>query len=247
VNIAFATLVILLLATPGYIARAAYLTEDFTRDALSESNLTNEIVQAVIYSIPFHFVAVTFLPHVPLPWRIAAPVNFDVLFRLLAGEYGVDGKEFSRITSNLYEYVNQIALYFVFLGVLALACGVLLRNIVWTYRLDVRVPTLFRYRNRWLYLLSGRERLDLVGDYVSVVDALYEQGGKTQLYRGAVTGFNSNAEGELEDIYLEDTVRGVFIPEESGERFEWHDIPGDTFVLKYSEIKNLNISFLPAP
>jgi hypothetical protein len=244
-NIAFTTLVILLLATPGYIARSAYLTENFTREALPASNLTNEVVQAIIYSIPFHFATVAFLTHVPLSWT--APVSFDVVFRLLAGEYGDDGKAFASITGNLYAHVHHIALYFAVLSFAALLIGVTLRDIVWKYKLDVRLPAIFRYRNRWLYILTTREKTDQTGDYITVVDALCEQGGGTQLYRGMVLGFISNTEGELEDIYLGDAFRGVFAQTESGEQFEWHEIPGDNFVLKYAEIKNLNISYLAVP
>jgi hypothetical protein len=246
VNIAFTTLVILLLAMPGYIARSAYLTDDFTRDVLP-TNLTNEIALAILYSLPFHFIGITLVTHLYLSGYITTNVNFDVLFRLLAGQYGNDGAEFSRLSNNLYQYVHRIAAYFFCILLAALLSGILLRKIVWNYKLDVRIPTLFRYRNRWLYLLTGREQLNLEDPYITVVDALTELGSTTQLYRGMVVGFTSNENGNLEDLYLGDTFRGKFAELASGGKlFEWHEIPGEFFILKYADIKNLNISFIPA-
>jgi len=246
VNIALTTLVIFLLAIPGYIARSAYLTDDFTRDVLP-TNLTNEIALAILYSLPFHFLGVTFVTHLYLNGYVATNVNFDVLFRLLAGEYGKDSADFSRLTNNLYEHVHRIAIYFILILFTALSCGIVLRKIVWNYKLDVRIPTLFRYRNKWLYLLTAREQLDLDEPHITVVDALMELGHENQLYRGMVVGFISNDAGELEDLYLGDVFRGRFLESATGEKeLAWHEVPGDSFVLKYREIKNLNISFLPA-
>ena len=245
-NIAFTTLAILLLAMPGYVARSAYLTDDFTRDVLP-ANWTNEIALAILYSLPFHFIGVTLVTHLYLNGYLSANVNFDVLFRLLAGEYGKDGAEFSHLSNNMYQYIHRIAVYFICILLIAELFGILLRKIVWNYKLDVRIPTLFRYRNRWLYLLTGRDQLHLEDPHITVVDALTELGSGTKLYRGLVVGFTSNENGDLEDLYLGDTFRGKFVELASGEQlFDWQDIPGDFFILKYEDIKNLNISFLPA-
>ena len=244
-NIAFTTLAILLLAMPGYVARSAYLTDDFTRDVLP-ANWKNEIALAILYSLPFHFIGVTIIAHLYLNGYLSANVNFDVLFRLLAGKYGKDGAEFSPLSNNLYQYIHRIAVYFICILLTAELFGIFLRKIVWNYKLDVRIPTLFRYRNRWLYLLTGRDQLHLEDPHITVVDALTELGPSTQLYRGLVVGFTSNENGDLEDLYLGDTFRGEFVESASGEQlFDWHDIPGDFFILKYEDIKNLNISFLP--
>jgi hypothetical protein len=246
VNIAFTTLVILLLALPGYIARSAYLTENFTREVLP-TNLTNEIALAILYSLPIHFVAVATITQLHQQGYLSANVNFEVVFRFLGGEYGRDGEEFSGLSSNLYEHMYRIATYFLCVMAAALLTGFLLRKIVWEYKLDVKIPTLFRYRNRWLYLLTAREQLDLDEPHITVVDALMELAHETQLYRGMVVGFISNEAGDLEDLYLGDVFRGKFFESATGETtFEWQEVPGDSFVLKYREIKNLNISFLPA-
>jgi hypothetical protein len=95
--------------------------------------------------------------------------------------------------------------------------------------------------------LTAREQLDLDEPHITVVDVLMELAHETQLYRGMVVGFISNEAGDLEDLYLGDVFRGKFFESAAGEAgFEWQEVPGDSFVLKYREIKNLNISFLPA-
>jgi len=246
VNIAFTTLVILLLAMPGYIARAAYLTEDFSREVLP-TNLTNDIALAILYSLPIHFVAVSTIIYLYQHGYLSTNVDFEVVFRFLGGEYGRYGEEFGRLSSNLYQHMYRIAAYFVCVMAAALVIGIMLRKVVWEYRLDVKIPTLFRYRNRWLYLLTAREQLELDEPHITVVDALMELANETQLYRGMVVGFISNEAGDLEDLYLGDVFRGKFVESAGGEKkFEWQEVPGDSFVLKYREIRNLNISFLPA-
>jgi len=135
VNIAFTTLAILLLAMPGYVARSAYLTDDFTRDVLP-ANWTNEIALAILYSLPFHFVGVILVTHLYLNGYLSANVNFEVLFRLLAGEYGKDGAEFPRLSNNLYQYIHRIAVYFICILLTAELFGILLRKIVWNYKLE---------------------------------------------------------------------------------------------------------------
>lgn len=81
---------------------------------------------------------------------------------------------------------------------------------------------------------------------IPVVDALVDLGEKTRLYRGVVWDFTTDETGALQDILLIQALRGKF-GEDAGEEeeFYWQEIPGDIFVLKYSNVLNLNITYLP--
>src|SRR6058998_2385729 len=125
-NIAFTTLVILILAVPGYIARSAYQTDKFTRDVL-QRDITSDIVLAILYSIPFHFLGTAVINHLNLAGYTSARIDFDALFRLLAGQYGKDGQEFSRLSNNIYQHIHVIAIYFGCLVAVAFGTGIFLR------------------------------------------------------------------------------------------------------------------------
>jgi hypothetical protein len=187
---------------------------------------------------------ISIVDHLYVAGWISTRVDFEVAFRLLAGEYGKDGEEFIGIINDIYKYIHRIALYLATILIVAHLSGVTLRNIVWSWKWDVRWPSLFRYKNRWLYLLSKRNELRMRAPYLTYVDALAEEGGKTQLYRGVIIGFTTDDKGELKDLYLTKSLRGKHIEEEGKRKFVWREIPGDSFILKYSEIKNLNVSFV---
>ena len=52
-NIAFTTLVILVMAFPGHVLRASYYAGTFTRNVLPKS-WTDDIAKAALYSLPLH-------------------------------------------------------------------------------------------------------------------------------------------------------------------------------------------------
>lgn len=54
-NIAFLSLLYLLLAVPGFLYRSFYYSGEFTRNLLPRS-WTDEIGKAILYSVPFHLL-----------------------------------------------------------------------------------------------------------------------------------------------------------------------------------------------
>ena len=67
---------------------------------------------------------------------------------------------------------------------------------------------------------------------------------------GVVTGFTLNSDGGLNEIALTKAKRGKFLLRAPGTKsynFSLEDIPGEKFVLKYSAVKNMNLTYLSAP
>ena len=264
-SVAFTTLVILLFATPGYAARMAYHSGLYTSEVIPK-NLMDDIATALLFSLPFHILGMGIIEHAHLKWATVPGISFEVVFRLIAGDYGKDDIAFHGITANLYDYIHLISLYFLVLVVFAFGAGIALRTIVWNKELDVKYRSLFGYRNQWLYSLYGRGRIaNKKPGHITVgmVDAIVLLDDKTRMYRGLVHGFTTDNEGTLKDITLFLARRGKFKPtkklispgieegsnNEAGNNgeFYWEQIPGDFFVLKYAEIKNMNVTYLQIP
>src|SRR6266542_4745710 len=97
-NIAFTTLVFLVLAYPGYIFRNRFYAGEFTRQGLPV-NWTDDVVRAVLYSIPFHVIAlstVEFFQHANV---FHTTLRFEHVARLLTGHHG---KDFSGFVDTFY-------------------------------------------------------------------------------------------------------------------------------------------------
>jgi hypothetical protein len=252
-NIAFTTLIILIFSFPGYVLRASYYAGKFTSHVLPR-NWTDDIARAILFSLPLHLVVLSlfeWLQHVGL---IQSTLSFGVIFRVVSGEYG---DEFSATIANLYGNARYLMVYYLAVLALAAGTGYALRNIVWNWKWDVRYPWLFRYKNDWLYTLLGRdvptpEGPEYDGSRVYVrLEALtkipLEDGdGRARLYRGIVEGFTTEENGALRDILLTEVERGKFRKEPARDReFYWKAVtPGNLMVLKYSELQNINITYL---
>ena len=249
-NIAFTTLVILVLAFPGYLFRAYYYSGEFTRQILPR-NWTDDIAKAIVYSIPFYFVGVILIEFLQHRQIIQHTFRFEFAARVLTAEFG-DSSTFAMVVNSIYANWAYITVgYLVVLG-LAIVTGAIAKKVVWDYELDVKYSVL-KYRSEWLYRLMGRGQLsDVTHDKILVwVDALTdlptEISGKNRLYRGIVAGLTTNPDGSLKELILTGARWGKFKRNWNGETsFTWeHVTPGDYFYLKYEEIKNLNITYLP--
>lgn len=247
-NIGLTTLVILLLVIPGFVARSAYLSSGFTNEVLPK-NLTDDIARAFIFSLPFHIVGIGVVAHLHL-LGIGEGINITTLFRLVSGDYGKDSMFTPDIIDNLREHLHLIGLYFIVLIGVAFGTGRVLRLWVWNQEWDLKYPTLFGYKNKWLYTLFGRGKTEgtLGKDYLPYADVIVELGEKTRIYRGVVSEFTTDETGTLKDLVLLAALRGKFEEVEGGEKqFYWEKIPGDCLILKYSEIKNLNVTYVRLP
>jgi hypothetical protein len=251
-NIAFTTLVILILAVPGYVCRSVYFSGEFTRQLLPRS-WTDDIAKAILYSVSFHVLWIAifeFLQH--LGW-VHHSLDVEIVLRLLAGEYGNAGTGrddgFTHILRSLAANKFYLILYYGLVLVTALLVGLGIRRLVWKKELDVKWSWL-RYRSDWLYRLMGRGQMKGVphDDVDSWIDVLTDQPtevpGKALLYRGLVAGFTTEEDGSLRDLVLTSARRGEFRVQDGDKReFEWTLIPGDFFVLSYSRVKNMNITY----
>jgi len=137
-----------------------------------------------------------------------------------------------------------VAAYFISIFALPLAAGLALN--VWIDRraLDIRYRFL-RFKPPWHYILTGENRSNQAGRTV-VVDLLVQVGESPVLYSGILSYFSFDEKTKAPDaLVLASAFRGV-VPDFAGtaEPEFLTPIPGDTFAVKFSEIKNINIQYV---
>jgi hypothetical protein len=255
-NIAFTSLVFLLLALPGYLFLACYFSHEFTRQVLQRS-WTDDLAKAIIFSLPFHVVGVLIIIYLQHTHVIHLTLNIESVFRMLAGEFSNTGSDynykFSEVLDRFYQSKIHLLIYHGVILLAAVGFGHLFRWMVWEFELDVNCPKIFAFRNEWIYSILGRGQLEGVPskDIIVWIDALTdeptEEAGKTRLYRGLVAGFTTDEKGALRDLIITAARRSKFRKVEGMSVFFWQRIePGDYFLIRYSEIKNLNITYRDA-
>lgn len=245
-NIAFLSLIYLLLAVPGFLYRSFYLSGEFTRNLLPRS-WTDEIGKAILYSVPFHLVWIALVELAQHFGVVRHTLTLETVLRLMASEYASHDYSFHGIISRLYENAVYVFIYYVCVLSTAISAGLGARKVVWNYEWDTKWPWL-RYRSEWLYKIMGRGGLPGVPwkDTEAWVDILSEQDtavlGKAVLYKGLAAGYTTEDNGALRDIILTDVKRT------SGERdskggVKWVTVPGKFFVISYSKVRNFNITY----
>lgn len=271
-NLAFTSLIFLLLAVPGYIARACYHSGEFTRHLLPRS-WTDDILKAILTAFPFHLAVVLAFEVLQHFGIIHYTLSFEDPLRVLMGQY-TDTSDPRHTLSKTIDVLFQNKFYLLigYSAVMSLAfiVGHAGRRAVWDLELDVKWPALFRFKSDWLYELLGRGKLyvphpsrfrRIMGKSgassvphsrtLVILDAVTDQPtsaeGKTQLYSGVVAGFTLNSDGGLNEIVLAKAKRGRFLQRAPGTKvykFSLDDIPGRNFIIKYSTVKNMNLTYL---
>lgn len=113
-------------------------------------------------------------------------------------------------------------------------------------RPDHRLSALVRGDAPWFYLLTG-------ADHTSVVDGTFIAAtvgieGQAYLYQGLLANFELGDDGKLDRLVLTQAARRLLSQDRIGPDTDplnrFYAIAGDQFVIKYSEISTLNISYL---
>ena len=249
-NIAFGALVIFFLLFPGIVFRISYLDGPYSRRTV-QSSFVDELILSLI---PAFFIQ--FLGYLVVENLAVVPVEVDekLIYQLVTGQPAVD---FSDIERGLVGFFG----YHFLVYVLAFAAGKSLRWVVLRNKLDYKYHFL-RIHNEWYYLLTGRfytseDILENPGVDV-YADALVETKEGSYLYSGLVKDFFLSKDNGLDRIYFEEIFRRKLEsdltdqsdPKVQNEKVEkwldsrYYEMPGDIFVVPYSQIKNINVRYL---
>jgi hypothetical protein len=252
-NLAFPALVILLLVLPGIIYRYAYARGPWGwASPTSLRTVSDELAYSLVVAAVLHAAWLC------LVGLLGYRADVRSLLALLAGNFGHDSRLLEPALHAIADHLGSVALYFLTLYAAAALLGMAGHALVRKLALDHRTKV-FRFENEWYYLLTGEvlafhdvdaDARDIDGVYLS---AVVEHGQASYLYRGIVQDFSFNRSGELDRILLRMSHRRLLARDrEPGDDAppipgvpdaRYYDIRGDVFVLRYSEIKTLNLDY----
>ena len=247
-NIAFGALVIFLLLFPGIIFRLAYLEGPYSRRSI-QSSLVDELILSLIPAFVIQFVGYWLVETLPfLPYEVDEK-NF---YYLLTGQPGLD---FTYIETSVVGFVCYQCVIFI----ISFGLGKAFRWGVLHFQLDRRFHLLRMY-NEWYYALSGRlESIDSTQNSTILpdvfVDVLVETKEGSYLYCGLLKDFFLSKDNGLDRLYFEEVYRRKLCedttkpPTDELTPAKWldsryYEMPGEVFVIPYSQVKNLNIRYL---
>ena len=235
-NIAFPALLIFLLVLPGLIFNFAFYKIDNT--ALTYIPFTNKTVISSVVTIILHAVGLLVITHV-----VHHSLHINALLILISGTH--DAEYSAVITSLTSSYLLFSAVYLLVIYLIAYLCGYFLRSLIGRWEWDRY--SFFEIDSPWYYLFKGYEWQD--GQSAGVrIAATLEMSGECYLYVGILEKFFLNGGGNIDRLVLTNAMRRkISNDKKNGETDllkRFYPIDGDYFVLKYSEIKNLNVQFL---
>lgn len=145
-----------------------------------------------------------------------------------------------------YQYLGHILEYLIFSIFIGTVLGILLHKFIRFFKIDLYIEV-FRFSNHWNYILNGEifynKKLRKLpkGRYKeTIIDVVVcDQSEKSKMLSGYLTDYTiSRTTGELETIYLTGTSRY------SQSQKQFKPIPGQLFVIKYSNVTDLNIRYI---
>lgn len=251
-NIALATLTLLVILYPGFLFRRFYFTEEFSREYFKQ-NVTDLIFSSILPGFLIHFLGYLLF--------IKGRTEIDVftIGTLLSGTS--DAEKVTHAFRTVYEKSASIIGYFIGVSFLGMLSGFLTKLVVRNLKLDRKIK-LFRFQNEWHYIFSG-EILDFPkvsgsADDIdcSYVDALVRTDEGTVIYSGLLTDYILTREGGIDRIYLT-SVKRRFLKddiiydqeaqtdqkEENTEDKRYYYLPGQFFIIPYNIIINLHITY----
>ncbi len=235
-NIAIGVIVLFLLLIPGMAFRAAFSYGPLTKK-YSRSSAFDDFVLGMIPGVFFQLLF-AFLNNLLNPWLA---IDFASLGQILFGPNAAD--EFGRLNS----FVGPILLYNIVLIAFCAFIGYKVRKIIRKHKWDLNTK-IFRFNNDWWYELKGefvlfKELGSLNYNSIDccVIDCLVKVDTQYYIYTGVVEFFYPSKEGSLDKIVLSGAQKAIF---PVGVHDEFKKIDSQLFVLKYSDVVNINIRVL---
>jgi hypothetical protein len=251
-NFLFATVLVLLLVSPGLAFFRAYYSDVFSI-RYSRLTITDQLFRSVVPGITVQMVAFWVIQHFSNYY-----VRIDLIGFLLLG--AKDDNTLRASFNNLAVNLAPIIAYHVGLLMLGALTGWLFRVVVRRTKAD-RKYRFLRFDNAWHYLLTG-EILEMPDQnnhssiqlkeatHISYVlmDVLIKLDLGNTLYSGIMERYELGEDGKLDTIYLTGAHRKQLIlgnetESTEGNNVKYIPVDGDLLVIPYAQVLNLNITY----
>lgn len=251
-NFLFATVLVLLLVSPGLAFFRAYYSDVFSI-RYSRLTITDQLFRSVVPGITVQMVAFWIIQHFSNYY-----VRIDLIGFLLLG---AKEDQTLRISfNNLAVHLAPIIAYHVGLLMLGALLGWGCRVVVRRTKAD-RKYRFLRFDNAWHYLLTG-EILEMPDQnnhssiqlkeasqisYV-LMDVLIKLDQGNTLYSGIMERYELGEDGKLDTLYLTGAHRKQLTLGNEPELAEtqsvkYYPVDGDLLVIPYAQVINLNITY----
>jgi hypothetical protein len=247
-NIALSAVIIFILLLPPLAFYLAFISSGRFPKASPKLGLFEGLMLSAIVAVFLHALILIF---------INSEIRFDILALLVGG----DLKSFSASISNhtFQSLFRSFVFYCFSTTVAALGLGFIFRQIVIRRGLHARSETL-RLFNNWWYLFQGYKVDGFINSPTPVdfdilfVDVLVNTNAGTMLYSGYLIDFVCTGE-TLDCLYLSETIKREFkknVVTEHGNTLvnvagDPQEIDGDTMVIPYASVINMNLHFVTLP
>lgn len=234
---------IIILILPGVLFKRYYYYGRFARQ-YSSGLFADRILTTLLWGIIIQaFCTVAYCAFLE--------IKFDVMMSKLRAAYKmIVSDEFPTITRRDFWLIMG---YLVATSVFAMFLGFVLRFFVRNFKLDLRAQN-FQMTDNWYYLFTGeRYAFEHRGEpnteievVESIVDVLVkETDGKNNLYNGYFKSYECDPKGALQALCIV-SVRKTSFDEGSKTPSvkDWEKIPGNRFVIPYSNILNINVTYI---
>lgn len=242
-NLALPAFVAFLLLLPGFIFRARLKRAEQT--SLDFSPFCQVAAAAILWALFAHFcwLCISF-------FVFAQRFDPVVLLKLLSSAPASQAE----VISIIRRESGWISAYFCSLLLASIVVPEIFRYVVTKFRLDrhgSRFSAIFRFHDApWYYLLTGADfAKDDEPDFI-VISAIVEVAKEGVLYVGVLDDFFFGADGKLDRLILQGVARRPLSADKSKNETDaevanrFYEIDGDSFVLRYEDVKTLNVQYV---
>lgn len=234
-NIAFPAFFILILIIPGFIFQNSYEKVENTTIEKKPFDVSSSL--AFFYALLLHALLISVV--VPLSGN---QINYEICIKLLTGVKSIPDADLHVISSN----ISKIILYFASSFFLAFVFGKLFQKLIFT--LNPYKSSKYAFDTPWYYELKGKLSETQDAELIKL-SCLVDSKNTSFLYYGFLENFYLDSNGQLNRIVLSGAMRRPIESDDanfstSTSEARFYEVKGDRLILKYEDIKNINIEYL---
>lgn len=230
-NIALSAFLLLALIIPGFIFLNAYDRKENT--AIERKPFDVSSAMAFFFSVLIHLVLIAVAT-----W-LGYTVNLELLIKLLTSS-SLSTQEIATLAEN----APLVTIYFLAAYSLPFGLGKLAQTAM--FKMNPYKSSAFSFDTPWYYELKGKLSQTNNAQIIKL-SCLQDLQDGSYLYYGFLEDFYLTRDGQLDRLVLSDVFRRRITSDQENiqqppeERF--YEVKGDRVVLKYEEIKNINIEY----
>lgn len=239
-NLALPALLIFVIILPGFIARTQIKKAE--RSTLDYSPFGLAVSEAVIWAFFLHTLWIFVSENI-----IGNNISWGVFFGLFSSNQELQANSILKAAQDY----DRVWLYFFSLYAFSLVIPKLIRMLVIRFRLDrygCWSAFFFRFSHApWYYILSGADfKKNETPDLIKI-SAISDISGTPYIFDGVLDDYFFDDNGSLDRLIIIAAQRRPLSHDKNGKEYNeerFYPIDGDYFVLKYSEIINLNVQYI---